>query len=970
MKLFIKRLILALSSCFILTLVILFILSLFVVVENKEMRGNSYPSFTCINTTKHPNIYKTISLDEVLDNSLLTSSEDSCGYNKAVYEWTNEKDDELEFMIDVESSGDYYIGIDYLSLNDTVIDNKISLYINDELQNSDAENMPLFSTWANESNEKVFDSNNIQVLNRQKLVKKWDYIVLREKLMLDKNPVSFSLLKGSNKIKIKKEEGEFILGDIYLVKDNELSTYNNYRKNNDYPITKNQLISLEAEKPVYKNDISILFENEQTPNTTPYNSYKNYINIVDVYFYKPGQKLTYAFEVKEAGYYNITLKYRNNFYQNINVYRNIYINDELVFDDLHGYRFPYSTKWRNETLGNKEDFLFYFPEGTNTLSIEVDASKVADSYHTLNDIVDEIGKLSLDIKKLISGVKDTNREWDLDKFLPHAKDKLNEWYNEVNQIIKDLKVINSDDGKSNEIEKKLFTVRLKLDELRKDHNKLPSKLSDLSEGSSSISQSLVLIAQMIIDTPLGIDSIYIHSPNVDLPEPNVNIFINVISAFQRIFAQKKLDQTDEDVLEIWVNRSRFYVDLMQQMADSEFTPKTGIKVKFSVMQDEGKLILANAANKQPDVALGISGWLPYELGLRGAAVNLREFEGFPELLSLFNPGSVLHMVHDDKIFGLPETQDFQVTFYRKDIFESLNLKVPETYEEVIEILPTLQRYGMNYFLPLSNPSALKPITATSPFIYQHGGMLYSEDGFRTEIDSEKAIEAITLMTELYTLYSLPRQTANFYDSFREGSIPIGVSSFDSYIKLLFAAPELVNKWDIALSPGVRQEDGTIRRDTPGTAQSVVIFEKSKKKVEGFKFLEWWLSTETQINFAHDLQLIYGEGFLWHSANIEAFRTLPINKNHIAIIEEQWQHLHEVPKVPGYYKLEREISNIWNKVVFDAESVRIAVDDAVILINREFERKLKEFDYIDSKGKKVKDYNIPTKDTIIKWMVKR
>ena len=54
--------------------------------------------------------------------------------------------------------------------------------------------------------------------------------------------------------------------------------------------------------------------------------------------------------------------------------------------------------------------------------------------------------------------------------------------------------------------------------------------------------------------------------------------------------------------------------------------------------------------------------------------------------------------------------------------------------------------------------------------------------------------------------------------------------------------------------------------------------------------------ETQINFTQDLQLIYGEGFLWHSANIEAFRTLPIDKKHIAVIEEQWQHLHEVPKV--------------------------------------------------------------------------
>src|SRR5690554_811321 len=360
MKLFLKRLVIGISSSFILILLILFILSLFVVVENKEMRGNLYPSFTCINTTKHPNVYQKISLNEVIDDSLLTNSENSCGYNKAIYEWTNDKESELELTIDVKTTGQFYIGLDYLSLNETIIDNRISLYVNDELQDSNAENMPLFSTWANESQEKKFDRNDNQFLSRQKLVKKWDYVVLRERLMLETDPVLFYLEAGLNKIKIIKEEGEILLGDLYLIKDNKLKSYDDYRNSNNSPITKDNLIKLEAEKPVYKNDVSILFDNEQSPSITPYNSYKNYLNIVDVYFYKPGQKLTYAFDVEESGFYNITLKYRNNAYHNISVYRNIYVNDELIFDELQSYEFPYSTKWRNETLGNDEDFLFYF----------------------------------------------------------------------------------------------------------------------------------------------------------------------------------------------------------------------------------------------------------------------------------------------------------------------------------------------------------------------------------------------------------------------------------------------------------------------------------------------------------------------------------------------------------------------------------------------------------------------------------
>ena len=69
---------------------------------------------------------------------------------------------------------------------------------------------------------------------------------------------------------------------------------------------------------------------------------------------------------------------------------------------------------------------------------------------------------------------------------------------------------------------------------------------------------------------------------------------------------------------VWVNRPRQYVDLLQSMTDETFTKDTGIKVKFSIMPDESKLVLANAAGIQPDVALGVSTNVPYDLAIRNA----------------------------------------------------------------------------------------------------------------------------------------------------------------------------------------------------------------------------------------------------------------------------------------------------------------------------------------------------------------
>jgi len=74
-----------------------------------------------------------------------------------------------------------------------------------------------------------------------------------------------------------------------------------------------------------------------------------------------------------------------------------------------------------------------------------------------------------------------------------------------------------------------------------------------------------------------------------------------------------------------------------------FTPETGIRVKFSIMPDESKLVLANAAGIQPDVALGVSTNIPFELAIRNALKDLRSFDDFDAYIRVFHRGiSKLH----------------------------------------------------------------------------------------------------------------------------------------------------------------------------------------------------------------------------------------------------------------------------------------------------------------------------------------
>ena len=261
---------------------------------------------------------------------------------------------------------------------------------------------------------------------------------------------------------------------------------------------------------------------------------------------------------------------------------------------------------------------------------------------------------------------------------------------------------------------------------------------------------------------------------------------------------------------------------------------------------------------------------------------------------------------------------------------------------------------------------MKGFLATAPYLYNAGAKLYSADGFSTGIASEEAIKGVRFMAESFTIYGMPLTTSSFYNSFRYGDIPVGVDNASTYFKLLTAAPEIVGQWDIAPYPGTKQPDGSITRYATGSAQTCIMFQKTDQPEESWTFMKWWMSTATQTEFQDQLILRYGPEYLWSSANLEAFANNSFQASHKAVILAQWEWLQEPVRLPGSYMLERELSNVWNKIVFDGANPRVAIDRAVILINREITRKMTEFGYIKD-GVVVKPYKIPDINTVKGWI---
>jgi hypothetical protein len=62
-------------------------------------------------------------------------------------------------------------------------------------------------------------------------------------------------------------------------------------------------------------------------------------------------------------------------------------------------------------------------------------------------------------------------------------------------------------------------------------------------------------------------------------------------------------------------------------------------------------------------------------------------------------------------------------------------------------------------------------------------------------------------------------------------------------------------------------------------------------------------------------------------------------------------------------LERSISDIWNKAVFDGVPTGVAIDRYTIIIDREIRRKMIEFGFLNTDGTLKQDYVIRDIDWI-------
>ena len=875
--------------------------------------------------------------------------------------------DTCTLTIEVPETGLYNVLFNYYSYDDTVLPAELGLKVDGDYPYYESRTLQFESTWT-PNEETSVDRYGNELVTVPNKTYQWEQKYLMDSSYRHSGALKLQLEAGTHTLELEDKEGNFLLGNLVLTAPAEIAAYTGSQVAEG-----DTLITIQGEDYAYTNDSSIHAVVEYDSSLTPYEVTDTVLNTLDSdSFDTAGQCVTYEFDVETAGYYYIGMNYRQSDKSNFQVFLDVRVDGEIPNTEFEAYGMDYNTKYRTTTLtdDNGDNLSVYLEPGTHTVSFTISIDPLRDVLEALDVVMSGVNDLSLEITKVAGTNSDKYRDLKLTRYIPNLEETLFAYADELYALEADyLQYSNS--SKNVAVMSSMLIAAEQLRSLGEEPDEIPYRIDELSTSSNSANQYLANTVDNLIENSIAIDRVYIYQSGAKLPS-RPNFFVSLGMSIKRFIASftdqaYSTSNTDPSHLQVWVNRSTQYVQIMQKMIDEYFTPATGIEVDISIMPDQYKLVLANSSGNAPDVATGINYTVPYELGIRGALVDMTQFDDFQEVAAPYESGFFLTGTIGDAVYAMPETMNFWVLFYRTDVLDKLGLEVPETMEDVINMLPELQMRGLNFYYPTAGMTSMRNFHGTTPLIVQNGGTLYYSTAQQgTALGSEASVDGFTYLTDLFTIYNLDVNVDNFYQHFRNGDLPIGIADYSTYNMLKNAAPELDGSWEISLIPGTVQEDGTIDRSTCGCAESTVIFSSTEEREQmAWEFIKWWSSAEVQAEFGQTVQITYGDEYIWPTANMDAFNLLPWDSSDKEVISEFAANVVDVARVPGTYLLEREISNAFNDITVNGKTAQTRIDEAVKNINREIERKLEEFGYIDSDGNTIMDYNIPTIESVNK-----
>lgn len=845
----------------------------------------------------------------------------------------------MEWQVEVPHEGFYEIGLTYLPLPGRGGEIELQVLIDGQVPFAEVSKSVLYRIWRDEAEPRT-DNRGNELRPRQVEDPLWFDMRLQDSSGLRPEPFVFYFSEGSHVISLRTRGEPVSIGQVRLYQAAELISYDEYIDKLGKEVRSSQnFVKIQAEH-AFRKSHSILYpiSDRTSAATEPNHPAQIRLNTIGgVNWQYPGQWISWELEIPEDGFYIIGMRYRQNFLRGLFVTRKVWIDGEIPFAELADTRFPFSTTWEMKLLGDDEPYLLYLTKGKHELRLEVGLGEFAQTVRLLQDVVYDLNEYYRKIIMITSTTPDPYRDYNLDRELPevfegfaHSSQILEQ---EVGRIIELTGTRGSEAALLERIADQLTSLMEKPETIGQRLDQYKSNIGALSSWLLTVSEQ-----------PLELDYIFAASPGVPIPSPRGTMVDTLkfrasafISSFIDDYSMVGNIYEDDASIDVWIQSGRDQAQILKTMIDDLFTPQTGIPVNLSLVP--GAIVQATLAGKGPDIALDVAKSDPINLALRGAVYDLSTFDDFDEISTRFFPEALVPYTYGGGCYALPVTQNFNMMFYRTDVFADLELEPPQTWDDFYRIAPIIQRSNMEVGVG----------DVFAALLFQRGGDYYTPDLKQTAFDSKAAMEAFHEWTGFYTKYSFPL-SFDFYNRFRTGEMPLGIQSYTFYNMLSAAAPEIRDLWEMMPIPGTVNEEGEIVRTQGGSGTAAILLSASKNKDAAWEFLKWWTSDEVQARYGRELEALMGPAARYDTANVEAFKALPWSPEQQKLLLSQWAQVKEIPEIPGSYYVSRGLENAFRTVVYDGENPRETFHYWINEINAELERKLIEFGLEDGEGR--------------------
>lgn len=876
----------------------------------------------------------------------------------------------VTWQFNVEQEGLYQLAVDFCGISYKSYDVVMDVLLDGEAPFRNCQNISLHRQFLDETYFGPGDHAFAQDLKgnelRPSLTEQFEW---RRELMhdsLDQYPgaLSFYLSEGEHTLTLRLKEEALAISDITFVQEENADTYDKVLAAWNADGAKDSsgyYKEYEAEASYLKNDIT-LFATYDTAyeHVTPSSATTVLYNTIGKNTWRDiGQTITWEIEVPEDGYYNLAFKVKQ--YDKSNAYsvRTLTIDGKSLYKEMETIKFPYASKWYMKGLEdeNGAPLKVYLTKGRHVLGLTANLDEEFSSVLRSVDLATkELQHWYREIIK-VTGFNadggrvtiDTNRDFNLERTVPGLLEGLDDCRQQLMEAYQKIEELEGISASSASV---LKETEVLLENLIKKPGKIAKRIETFRGNISNLSTWVIDMQSQ----PLVLDKFMVYSPDVKEPEVGSNFgrqllyrtkmfFYSFKNTTNSITGSSELKESDV-TLRVWISTAditttgassgRDQAIILKKLIDEYFTAKTGINVDVSLVGGSDTLIQAVLAGEGPDVALFTSTDTPVNLAMRGALLDLSRFEDFESVISQFTESAVVPFWYKGGCYAFPETQNFNVLFYRTDIYEELGLEPPTTWDEFYEQIILLS--NANYMVGVPQNQ-----NVFETYLYQMGETFYSDDLSRSSFHTNEALKAFEGWTNLYTKYSLSL-IFDFFNRFRSGEMALAIEPYNQVNYLYSAAPELDGLWDIAVMPGTKNEDGTVNSVETCSSTGAIALADTEYPEEAYEFLKWWVSADTQGTFGVQVEQTLGVAARYGTANLEAFEQIPWSVEQADIIRSQRENTVAVEQIPGNYYIARNLSFAFRAVVYNKKNLRETLYKYNIEINKELKRKQKEFSY--------------------------